>query len=374
MGEDLCFTSRSPAATTKILSSGEGSIFSLPCRVMLPAGLDNFNKTKWQRGGGFLPGVAAPLTTPDEATVVTCLVEELSDRLALHLDIPCLNREIMPAAVKTGLHFLVVGSSHADRTAAGLSRTGASVSKLIVPAWRAMKSKVTAMADSIKKQLEGEPSNTVVVLQFLDTSLFIARTEEGGLVPAWKGLDGAYHVDGDSVLVPKELQYNTFQLILPIFEAVGDRKMIIVTPIPRYLLQRCCSDPEYVPNLASEDYRKLLEDAVFDCRKNFKDFAFSKGLRNVKVLGPWNAIRRLRDSAWATDPIHPEPVAYNCITGSILEMVNNPTNTAATVVNRGPLSSGWCGKAATRWHNRLAPYSRPARVVSAIRSSRLYIV
>ena len=150
--------------------------------------------------------------------------------------------------------------------------------------------------------------------------------------------------------------------------------MIIVTPIPRYLLQRCCSDPEYVPNLASEDYRKLLEDAVFDCRKNFKDFAFSKGLRNVKVLGPWNAIRRLRDSAWATDPIHPEPVAYDCITGSILEMVNNPTNTAATVVNRGPLSSGWCGKAATRWHNRLAPYSRPARVVSAIRSSRLYIV
>ena len=285
MGEELCFISRSLAATTKILSSGEGSIFSLPCRVMLPAGLDNYNKTKWQRGGGYLLGVAAPLTTPDEAAVVTCLVEELSDRLALHLDIPCLNREIMPAAVKTGLHFLVVGSSHADRTAAGLSRTGASVSKLIVPAWRAMKSKVTAMADSIKKQLEGEPNNTVVVLQFLDTSLFMARTEEGGLVPAWKGLDGAYHVDGDSVLVPKELQYNTFQLILPIFEAVGDRKMIIVTPIPRYLLQRCCSDPEYVPNLASEDYRKLLEDAVFDCRKNFKDFAFSKGLRNVKGSG-----------------------------------------------------------------------------------------
>ena len=82
----------------------------------------------------------------------------------------------------------------------------------------------------------------------------MARTEEGGLVPAQKGLDGAFHVDGDSVLVPKELQYNTFQLILPILEAVGDRKLIIVTPIPRYLLQRCCSDPEHVPNLASEDY------------------------------------------------------------------------------------------------------------------------
>ena len=86
---------------------------------------------------------------------------------------------------------------------------------------------------SIFSLLEGQPDNTVVVFQFLDTSLFMARTEEGGLVPAQKGLDGAFHVDGDSVLVPKELQYNTFQLILPILEAVGDRKLIIVTPIPR---------------------------------------------------------------------------------------------------------------------------------------------
>ena len=80
----------------------------------------------------------------------------------------------------------------------------------------------------------------------------------------------------------------------------------------------------------------------------------------MKVLGPWNAIRRLGDSAWATDPIHPEPVAvaYDCIAGSILEMVNHPTNTVATPVNRGPPSSGWRGKAATRWHNRLAPYNR----------------
>ena len=60
--------------------------YQILTRVMLPAGLDTFNKTKWQRGGGYLPGVAAPLNGPDEAAVVTCLVEELSDRLALHLD------------------------------------------------------------------------------------------------------------------------------------------------------------------------------------------------------------------------------------------------------------------------------------------------
>ena len=239
---------------------------------------------------------------------------------------------------------VVVGSSHADRTGDALIRMGGyTVKKVIMPAWRAIKAKIPPMLNWLETAMVDEPEDSLVVFQFLDSSLFLARTEDGGLSPAKRGQDGVFHVEGESTLAPKDFQYGVFQMIKPLIEAVGNRRVILISPIPRYLLRACCNDEGHIPNIRSPDYRRFLEDSIFDCRKHLKDFSFRLGLRRVKILGPWNSIRRLGDGIWSSDPVHPSPEAYDCIAGAVVELAaalntpssNNPVTPQHQLSGRG---------------------------------------
>ena len=323
MGE-LCFVSSTLQEVSRLLSTGGELFFTDPYRVMLPASLSGAQKTKWECSGLNLPGGSPPLLPRDEAVVINLLLQELSDRLALKLDLcPNLDREVVQQ-VPGGRRFVIVGASHADRTWDTLIRRGgATVKKVIMPAWRAIRDKIPPMVAWMETAMADEPEDSLVIFQLLDSSMYLARTEEGGLAPAKCGADGIYHVEGESTLAPKEFQYGIFQMIKPILEAAGARPIILISPLPRFLLKGCCDSSSHIPNLSSPDYRRNLEDSIFDCRKNLKDFAFRLGLHNIRVLGPWNAVRRLGDNIWSADPVHPSQAAYNCIANSITEMYDN---------------------------------------------------
>ena len=109
-------------------------------------------------------------------------------------------------------------------------------------------------------------------------------------------------------------------MIKPLNDAVVNRNVVIISPIPRFLMRACSDNDNHIPNIRSPDYRRFLEDAIFDCRKNLKDFAFRLGMRRVKILGPWNAIRRLGDGIWVGDPVHPSADAYDCIAEYLVEL------------------------------------------------------
>jgi uncharacterized membrane protein YgcG len=58
-------------------------------------------------------------------------------------------------------------------------------------------------------------------------------------------------------------------------------------------------------------------------RRNFKDFLYFAGMRNVKVLDPCVNIRGMEDSEiWGEDPIHPLPLVYSKIVTGIVKMTN----------------------------------------------------
>ena len=67
------------------------------------------------------------------------------------------------------------------------------------------------------RKIHGESCS--FVFQLLDNSLYMARTEEGGLIPARRELHGGYPVDSRLVLAPQELQYNYFVTLKPLLEA-----------------------------------------------------------------------------------------------------------------------------------------------------------
>jgi hypothetical protein len=47
-----------------------------------------------------------------------------------------------------------------------------------------------------------------------DNAFYITSTEEGGLIPLSKDIDGIYHCFGELVLTPKELQWKFFQQVM----------------------------------------------------------------------------------------------------------------------------------------------------------------
>ena len=106
-------------------------------------------------------------------------------------------------------------------------------------------------------------------------TLSSGNTEDGGLIPAvCDGVGGRYHVQWESILIPKELQYSTFNQSKPILDAAMSQQKILVSPLPRYLNNGCCAETEHVVNLKEEDYKSKLDEVVVACRCNLKDFLF----------------------------------------------------------------------------------------------------
>ena len=90
----------------------------------------------------------------------------------------------------------------------------------------------------------------------------------------------------------------------PVFDEASSHQQILISPLPRYLRDRCCNDIDHVANLEEEDYAANLEESIQSCRKNLKDFAFRQGIRNLRVICPWTNLRKMTINLWPVDPVH----------------------------------------------------------------------
>ena len=219
-----------------------------------------------------------------------------------------------------GCNFIVVGSSHAGYTAAALRRTGQVVAEVNIPGWRPTSAKLATLKSLLLEAMEGEQdrSKICVCVQLFDNCYFFARGEDGSTLPARRGHDGRYHVDGDSVLAAKDVQFQIFKQLIPVLEAVAGTRLILLAPIPRYLHDSCCEDDEHVPNLREANYKEELEAAVYGCKNNLRDFEFRSGLRGVRVLSTWQLIKKMPD-LWA-DPVHLTEAGYNTIAAELVKV------------------------------------------------------
>ena len=175
----------------------------------------------------------------------------------------------------------------------------------------------------------------------------MASTDERGLVPICKRPACDYHIDGDLVLAPKELQYTTFCCAKPLFEEAGSRKKIVITSIPRYLVDGCCEDPRHGSNRKEADFRPDLELAVMEVRKNIKDFCFCLGIRNTRVVGPWKELKDQGDQVWR-DAVHLTDAGYSVIASLVLqsniELSNKPEVPSSRLGKRPRDDHQWGGR------------------------------
>jgi hypothetical protein len=153
-----------------------------------------------------------------------------------------------------------------------------------------------------------------------DNSVFNALQEDGTSIPE-RNQNGKYryHVDGDLVVADKRSQEKLLKMCKPLFTTAAGRKLVVVSPLPRYVTAPCCQDEDHMPNRKRRGFLEetLAELEVF--KKGLKDVLFSSNLRNARVMDPWIGLRHLsNEDIWGRDPVHPKDRWYDTIAEGVL--------------------------------------------------------
>jgi hypothetical protein len=170
-----------------------------------------------------------------------------------------------------------------------------------------------------------------VLLQPFDKSIFFSSNVHGEKTLTKKGKDGKFHAEGDLKLISKEDMKEIFLLLLPLIRAAKGKKIIIMGPMPRYLLARCCDSVAHLTNRVGEDYIDQMIQAIRDVYAWINNTIFMRRIKGVKVFNPTHALG-FNDydvnidtilELWGDDPLHPTPAAYKVLADKLVAMVND---------------------------------------------------
>jgi hypothetical protein len=208
----------------------------------------------------------------------------------------------------------MIGASNAGRAAAEFEERGYTVLKICTPGWRANKDPVQQILPKVQEALKQLKESDVVIIQCLDNTAYYSRTEEGGDIPIRK-YDTKFHVEGDLVLATKERQRIMFNNLEPLLQLLGNRKVILTTPSPRYLYENCCERDDHATNRHDEDFEETMRASLREFRINFKSFLFARNMK-MKVLDPSPVLRKddyEGEPVWGKDPVHPLANGYRLL-------------------------------------------------------------
>jgi hypothetical protein len=157
------------------------------------------------------PRGAKPCTEPTEKLIINALLTNLSEKQKLKINCdPSTNRTTPPTySTKDCLELVLIGGSHTARIHNKMLESGIRVAFLEVPNYMTSKVHAGKIREGLKNLSIG--LNTVLMIQVFDSRLYMAALEEGGLIPNCKRVDGSYHMDGDLVLLSKDMQYDLFK-------------------------------------------------------------------------------------------------------------------------------------------------------------------
>ena len=273
---------------------GGGQLFSTS-RTRLPITLGGFEPSKLCTVGSNMkiPNKTSSPTEFQEERVVLSLIEDLQVGLALDLDeAPCMNRSPGPPESTGKDVFLVVGSSNARRLAAAMEKKGWQTGYLLSDSWRATKKSVSDMATHILEEKD-KRKYTAIIFMLLDNNMFFGQSEDGSRGLPKKEADGRYHAEGVIHLADKDGQYAILKLCKPIWETAKDLNMVIISPMARYVTAGCCDNPGHMSNRGKPDFYHQMKLDLVGCAQNIKNFLFTGGLRNGRVMDPGRTTRDL---------------------------------------------------------------------------------
>jgi hypothetical protein len=217
------------------LKNGKSEKLNWPTtHYKLPLGIPNRTKTAtYCEGPANLPKGADPVTEQVEKLILTSLLSSLNEkyaRLGYTLDCDPLIISSQANSTKECRNIIVMGGDHAEATAAELQKKGAKVQLLHIPSYRHSQVHAGKLKEGLDKLELKE--DTWLVVQVFDSGLYMAAPADGGLIPPCMRADGKIHVDGDQVLLPKDMQYQFFKQLDAELTAVKHLKTTVSSWLP----------------------------------------------------------------------------------------------------------------------------------------------
>jgi hypothetical protein len=300
---------------------GEKAVWTMS-HYKLPLGLPNKRKTAtYSEGPTNLPKGVGPFPIQTEKLVITSLLGNISEKykplgIILDCDPFTISANCEGAnSVKECPNIIVIGGDHAEQTAVALQKSGARVKLLHVPSYRTSQLHAGKLREGLA--CLAVEADTWLVVQVFDSGLYMASPAEGGLIPPCRRADGNVHVDGNLVLLTKDLQYELFKQIEAELSEFKHMKILFMAPLPRYVSASCCNDSDHIANRRLPDFQRKLEDGIFGARTNIKNFAYRHGFRNSTTISSWGKIKKM-DNVWA-DAVKLQDGGYEKIAAAILE-------------------------------------------------------
>jgi hypothetical protein len=124
-------------------------------------------------------------------------------------------------------------------------------------------------------------------------------------------------------LATRERQAIMLDNLEPLLRILRNRKVIIVTPMPRYLYQSCCDREDYAPNKTEDGFEDKLRRNLGEFRLNFKKLLFLRNYR-FKVVDPSPALPLVNEegaAVWGKDPVHPLERGYQLLADLYVEEI-----------------------------------------------------
>jgi hypothetical protein len=214
----------------------------------------------------------------------------------------------------------VIGSSNASKLSKALSQQGYSRCCIFNQNFRIDTASVEDIRPQVKEAIcDMDPS--VIVFHCLDNSIYYSRTPDGSRKALKKGQDSNFHVEGEVTVCSRDVLNEHLTALRPLLELVGKKRGIVISPLPRYVVTGCCSNPEHCSNRRLLDYEQQQQQSLDIIKRSIKDYLFCHGLRFIRVLDPLVDIRGMEASkVWGEDPIHPLPVVHGKIAAATAKL------------------------------------------------------
>jgi hypothetical protein len=293
--------------------------------MQLPVSLNSFEKkTVASKGWGNIFSKIRPFSEADEKLIIDSLLAEIHAKFAISISKTVSYDRLVPEAATGDAveAIILVGASHARNLSPHLSALGFHVEYVEMPSWKPNSLTVTTALADLERLLRDTPHVAAVVYTCLDGAAFCAMTDDS-IIPISRDSSGAYHVYGQLVGAPPDMFTKAVKTCVPLFSCSPSTKKFILSPLPRYWQERCCTDDDHVSNLGDPSF----EDTIFSCidsqRRIIKDVLHTSGVRSCTTLNfgqlcttePGSKvtnddIKNALAVMWSSDPVHPSEDAY----------------------------------------------------------------
>jgi hypothetical protein len=263
-------------------------------------------------------------------------------------------------------HIFVIGASHAVRLVGGLAEKGHNVINLAKPGWKFD----DGMVDEINQKLQyyGAGQDDFLVIDPLSNSIFCGSDADGNLLDPLKD-NGGWHVPGSLTVRSKPYLKQILQKLKSALEPCSECKIILLVPIPRYIVAPCCDNATHVSNRLDTDYTaeisgemERVEEMLDAWAQSWTAPAMVLSYRAVADI-PEAPLAELTVSATALwqdmDPVHAAPELYAVLATAVDSCCDEMCNEVSPpTAKRARLESVIVRPGS---HNKVASGAKPVR-------------